>query len=55
MFEDADLDAAATGVTAMSVFTGNAGQTCIAGSRILVHESIVDEMVKRIAAEARQA
>ena len=37
----------------MSVFTGNAGQTCIAGSRILVHESIVDEMVKRIAAHAR--
>ena len=53
VFADADLDAAATGVTAMSVFTGNAGQTCIAGSRILVHESIVDEMVKRIAAHAR--
>ena len=54
VFEDADLDAAATGVTAMSVFTGNAGQTCIAGSRILVHESIVDEMVKRIAAQCRR-
>jgi aldehyde dehydrogenase (NAD+) len=53
VFADADLDAAATGVTAMSVFTGNAGQTCIAGSRILVHESIVDEVVKRIVAHAR--
>ena len=52
VFEDADLDAAADGVTAMSVFTGNAGQTCIAGSRILVHESIADEMVARIAAHA---
>jgi aldehyde dehydrogenase (NAD+) len=52
VFEDADLDAAAYGVTAMSVFTGNAGQTCVAGSRILVHESIADEMVERIAAHA---
>ena len=54
VFADADLDAAAYGVTAMSVFTGNAGQTCIAGSRILVHESIVDEMVERIASHAAE-
>ena len=52
VFADADLDAAAYGVTAMSVFTGNAGQTCIAGSRILLHESIFDDMVERIAAHA---
>ena len=52
VFADADLDAAAFGVTAMSVFTANAGQTCIAGSRILLHESIFDDMVERIAAQA---
>jgi acyl-CoA reductase-like NAD-dependent aldehyde dehydrogenase len=54
VFADADLDAAAYGVTAMSVFTGNAGQTCIAGSRILLHESIFDDMVERIAARAAE-
>ena len=52
VFADADLDAAAYGVSAMSVFTGNAGQTCIAGSRILLHESIYDDMVERIAGHA---
>ena len=52
VFADADLDAAAFGVTAMSVFTANAGQTCIAGSRILLHESIFDDMVERIADQA---
>jgi len=54
VFADADLDAAAYGVTAMSVFTGNAGQTCIAGSRILLHESIYDDMIERIAAHAAE-
>jgi len=48
VFADADLDAAAVGVTTMSLFTGNAGQTCIAGSRILVQASIYEEMVERI-------
>jgi aldehyde dehydrogenase (NAD+) len=48
VFADADLDAAAIGVSTMSLFTGNAGQTCIAGSRIVVHASIVDELVARV-------
>jgi aldehyde dehydrogenase (NAD+) len=48
VFADADLDAAAVGVSTMSLFTGNAGQTCIAGSRILAHESIVDDLVARV-------
>lgn len=48
VFADADLDAAAVGVSTMSVFTGNAGQTCIAGSRILIHESVFDEVLERI-------
>ncbi|MGP3929911.1 aldehyde dehydrogenase family protein [Nonomuraea sp. KM88] len=48
VFPDADLDAAAQGVTVNSVYTGNAGQVCVAGSRILVHHSIWDEMLGRI-------
>ncbi|MBE1585810.1 aldehyde dehydrogenase family protein [Nonomuraea angiospora] len=49
VFPDADLDAAAQGVTVNSVYTGNAGQVCVAGSRILVHHSIWDELLDRIA------
>jgi acyl-CoA reductase-like NAD-dependent aldehyde dehydrogenase len=49
VFPDADLDAATIGVGTMSLFTGNAGQTCIAGSRILIHSSIYDEVVERLA------
>src|SRR5207248_11407395 len=48
VFADADLDRAAAGVSTQAVFTDGAGQTCIAGSRILVHESIHDELVDRI-------
>lgn len=53
VFADADLDAAAIGTTTMAVFTGSAGQSCIAGSRILVQSSIYDEMVARMSAIAR--
>jgi aldehyde dehydrogenase (NAD+) len=53
VFADADLDAAAIGTTTNAVFTGAAGQSCIAGSRILVQSSIYDEMVARITAIAR--
>ncbi|MFF8015376.1 aldehyde dehydrogenase family protein [Streptomyces sp. NPDC007929] len=48
VFADADLDAAAQGVTVESIFTGNAGQVCVAGSRILVQRTVLDEMLKRI-------
>jgi (Z)-2-((N-methylformamido)methylene)-5-hydroxybutyrolactone dehydrogenase len=50
VFGDADLEAATLGVTTSGVFTGNAGQSCIAGSRILVHRSVVDELLERITA-----
>lgn len=51
VFLDADLDAAAKAAGAGIFF--NTGQVCSAGSRILVHESVHDEMVERLAARAR--
>jgi aldehyde dehydrogenase (NAD+) len=45
---DADLDEAAIGVTLPSVYTVNAGQACVAGSRILVQRPILGEMIERI-------
>ncbi|MFI6902975.1 aldehyde dehydrogenase family protein [Nonomuraea sp. NPDC050394] len=53
VFPDADLDRAAEGVTVNSIYTGNAGQVCVAGSRILIHRSIWEEMLARITATAR--
>lgn len=51
VFEDADLGRASEGAAA-GVF-GSTGQTCIAGSRLLVQESIHDEMVERVVKIAR--
>jgi aldehyde dehydrogenase (NAD+) len=50
IFPDADLDAAVKAAASGIFF--NAGQVCSAGSRILVHESIHDEVVERLAARA---
>jgi acyl-CoA reductase-like NAD-dependent aldehyde dehydrogenase len=52
VFADADLDAAANGLIA-GVFAA-AGQTCMAGSRLLVEESIADELVGRIVDRANR-
>ena len=51
IFDDADLDAA-TKAAAAGIFF-NAGQVCSAGSRVLAHEKVYDEVVERIAARAR--
>ncbi len=48
VFADADLEAAARG--SFSAITHNAGQICAAGSRLLVHRSVHDEMVERLVA-----
>ena len=53
VFADADLNAAAIGTTTMAIFTGAAGQSCIAGSRILVQRPVYDEMVARMTAIAK--
>jgi acyl-CoA reductase-like NAD-dependent aldehyde dehydrogenase len=52
IFPDADLEAAANGVIA-GVFAAT-GQTCMAGSRLIVHEDVHDELVERVAARARE-
>ncbi|MBX6396083.1 MAG: aldehyde dehydrogenase family protein, partial [Alicyclobacillaceae bacterium] len=46
VFEDADLDKAIP-VIGRSIFI-SAGQICMAGSRLVVHESIKDEVVSRL-------
>lgn len=53
VFEDADLDAAVAG--AISGIFAATGQTCIAGSRLLVQNSIRDEFVARLVERARKA
>lgn len=51
IFDDADLDRALPGAVA-GIFAA-AGQTCIAGSRLLVQHSIYEEVLERIAERAR--
>ncbi|MDR5798117.1 aldehyde dehydrogenase [Caballeronia sp. LZ008] len=51
VFEDADLEAAAIGV--VSGIFGAAGQMCIAGSRLLVQNSIKEKFTERLVALAR--
>ncbi|ANY10473.1 carnitine dehydratase [Pseudonocardia sp. HH130630-07] len=51
VFADADVASAANGVIA-GIFAA-AGQTCIAGSRVLAHRSVYDELVERVVARAR--
>jgi acyl-CoA reductase-like NAD-dependent aldehyde dehydrogenase len=50
VFGDSDLDAAADGV-AIGIFA-NQGETCAAGSRVLVHRSVHDELVERLVERA---
>ncbi len=53
VFEDADLSAAASGVIS-GIFAAT-GQTCIAGSRLLVQNSIKDKFVERLLELAKSA
>ncbi len=51
IFPDADMEAAIGG-SAFAIFH-NQGQACIAGSRLIIHESIADEFLTRFVALAR--
>jgi aldehyde dehydrogenase (NAD+) len=51
VFDDADLDAACNGILA-GVFAAT-GQTCMAGSRLLVSRTVHDELVAKVADRAR--
>lgn len=53
VFEDADIEAAVVGVIS-GIFAAT-GQTCIAGSRLLVQSSIHDVFVERLVEMARSA
>ncbi len=53
VFDDADLDEAVKGVVS-GIFAAT-GQTCIAGSRALIHRSVYDAFVERLLALARTA
>lgn len=46
VFEDADMDAAVAG--AVRAFTMNAGQVCVAGTRLLLQSSIYDAFLERL-------
>ncbi len=48
VFDDADFDEAVTG--AVRAFVLNAGQICLAGTRLLVQRDIADEFVNRLVA-----
>lgn len=50
VFPDADLDAAANGLIA-GVFAAT-GQTCMAGSRLIVHEDVHDALVAKVVERA---
>jgi aldehyde dehydrogenase (NAD+) len=52
VFADADLDAAARGAI-NAIFYGK-GELCSAGSRLLVEESVHDELVERVAERAKK-
>ncbi|MGD6901551.1 aldehyde dehydrogenase [Bacillus infantis] len=52
VFEDADLDEAAAG--SIEAIFRNQGEICLAGSRLLVQESIYDVFLEKITAAARK-
>jgi aldehyde dehydrogenase (NAD+) len=51
VFDDADLDSAANGLIAGNF--GASGQSCVAGSRALVHAAIIDDLAERVADKSK--
>jgi acyl-CoA reductase-like NAD-dependent aldehyde dehydrogenase len=52
IFDDADIDKAI--MMAAMAFTVNSGQSCTAGTRVFIHESIYNEAAEKIVAIAKQ-
>ena len=52
VMDDADLDSAVIAAS-QGVFSGS-GQTCVAGSRLLVHDAVYDAFVERFVAHASE-
>jgi aldehyde dehydrogenase (NAD+) len=52
VFDDADLEGAVNGVTA-GIFAAS-GQSCAAGSRLILHESIYDSFLDRLVGRAKR-
>ena len=53
VFEDANIEEALDGVIS-GIFAAS-GQTCIAGSRLLLHEEIYDDFLKRLVEKSKSA
>ena len=51
IFDDADIDKAVIG--ALAGIFGATGQTCVAGSRLLVQRGVYDEVVRRVSERAK--
>jgi len=52
VFEDADIESAVNGIL-LSIFSAS-GQSCVAGSRLLLHESVKEDVLARVTEKARQ-
>lgn len=52
VFPDADLELAASGVSGAIFF--NQGQCCAAGSRLLVHKKVYQELMERVSDQAKK-
>lgn len=52
VFADADMESAVNG--AIGAIFGAAGQSCVAGSRLYLQDSIADEFLERMVAQARE-
>ncbi|WP_017623320.1 aldehyde dehydrogenase family protein [Nocardiopsis chromatogenes] len=52
VFDDADLDAAAAGA-AGAIYTGGAGQSCVAASRFVVQDGVFEAFTERVREYAR--
>lgn len=52
IFDDANLESAVNGVVA-GIFAAS-GQSCVAGSRLLVHENVYDEFLQRLTDRAQK-